>query len=826
MNTTFHLVCNAHLDPVWLWEWEEGAAEAVSTFRVAADMCEQFNSFIFNHNEVILYQWVEEYEPELFRRIQRLVKEGRWHIMGGWYLQPDCNMPSGESFVRQMLLGRQYFDEKFGVRPTTAINFDPFGHTRGLVQIMRKSGYDSYLFCRPDPSSMDLPQNQMMWEGYDGSQIAITRSADMYLSARGQAREKVEKAIASAPTGSCNVVLWGVGNHGGGPSRLDLQALTELIAKRPDVDIKHSTPEAYFSELSTHEKLPVLKRDLNPWGVGCYTSQVRIKQQHRLLENELFSAEKMASAAWVQGGMTYPSAALRVVSEDLATAQFHDILPGSSIQPVEESSLRGMCHGLEEASRIKTRAFFALSVGQPVAKAGEIPVLVYNPHPFPVQTTVECEFQLADQNHSGTFTNIEVYQGNRLLPSQVEQEASNIKLDWRKRVAFIAALAPSQMNRFDCRLIELKQRPSLRSVRKTSSIRFRTDELQVTINKRTGLIDRFVVAGNPILAPAACRPLVMKDNADPWGMTVKRFRTLAGRFRLLSRKAAGAFAGRGETLDPVRVIEDGPARMVVEALFGYNDSFICQRYLLPKRGSEVGIETRVLWNEKDRMLKLSLPTLLDDGLLEGQVAYGSDRLPDNGDETVAQKWLAVTSKASNATFTCINDGSYGCDFCKGELRLSLLRSPGYSAHPIGTQKLMPENRFAPRIDQGERMFHFWINGGNLSERLAAVDREALVHNEKPMALSFFPCGSGQKLKPLVVLDDDVVQVAAIKKAETGDALIVRLFEPTGKDRTTTVSLPFARMRKTFHLKKFEIRTVRIDIKRGTWNETDLMESKV
>ena len=112
-----HLLCNAHLDPVWLWEWEKGAAEALSTFQTAADFCEAYDGFVFNHNEALLYQWVEEYEPELFSRIQRLVAAGRWHIMGGWFLQPDCNMPSGESFVRQILVGRAYFAKKFGVQP-------------------------------------------------------------------------------------------------------------------------------------------------------------------------------------------------------------------------------------------------------------------------------------------------------------------------------------------------------------------------------------------------------------------------------------------------------------------------------------------------------------------------------------------------------------------------------------------------------------------------------------------------------------------------------------------------------------------------------------
>lgn len=147
-----YLLCNAHIDPMWQWEWTEGVGAAISTFRVAAALCEQYDAFVFNHNESLLYQWIEEYEPALFEQIRELVQKGRWHIMGGWFVQPDCNIPHGESIVRQISVGRRYFSEKFGAAPTTAINFDPFGHSRGIVQIMAQSGYDSYIICRPVPS--------------------------------------------------------------------------------------------------------------------------------------------------------------------------------------------------------------------------------------------------------------------------------------------------------------------------------------------------------------------------------------------------------------------------------------------------------------------------------------------------------------------------------------------------------------------------------------------------------------------------------------------------------------------------------------------------
>jgi len=216
-------------------------------------------------NEAILYRWVEEYEPALFRRIKGLVKRGQWHVMGGWHLQPDCNMPSGESFVRQALSGLTYFREKLGVRPRTAINLDPFGHTRGLAQILVKCGYDSYIFCRPGQDDCALPADRFRWVGYDGSEIMAHRVWH-YNSPLGGAREKVQRWLNTYPDEPVGIILWGVGNRD----------LTALLAEVQDREIIHSTPEAYWDEVRTQElELPRVSRDLNPWAVGCYTSGCR-----------------------------------------------------------------------------------------------------------------------------------------------------------------------------------------------------------------------------------------------------------------------------------------------------------------------------------------------------------------------------------------------------------------------------------------------------------------------------------------------------------------------------------------------------------------------
>ncbi len=823
--STVHLICNAHLDPVWQWEWEEGAAEAIATFRTAADLCDEFPEFVFCHNEAILYQWVEELEPALFARIQKLVADGRWHIMGGWYLQPDCNLPSGESFVRQALVGRAYFADRFGVQPTTAINFDPFGHSRGLVQILAKCGYDSYVFCRPAQHDCPLPNDRFVWVGYDGSTVLAQRFGG-YNSPLGHAREKVEQWLANRAPNACDALLWGVGNHGGGPSRQDLQDLRELMVGTRDPAIKHSTLERFWEEVrDSGADLPHHHGDLNPWAVGCYTSQVRIKQKHRALENEYYATEKMAAAAWAHWLLPYPAEELSAALRDLLTSQFHDILPGSSIQPVEEMSLRVLDHGLETVSRVKARAFFALAAGQVPAAPREIPVLVYNPHPYPVRAIVECEFQLADQNWSDTFTTARVYQGEQRLPAQIEKELGNLPLDWRKRVVFSADLQPSQMNRYDCRLEVLPERPPLAPLDPSAGVfAFDNGDLQAVVNLTTGLLDSFRVHGVEYLKAPGAAALVLADDEDPWGMRVRRFDQVVGRFELMSPADSARFSGvRAAELPAVRIIEDGEVRTVIEAVFCFGRSALCLHYKLPKRGTELELGVRVQWAEKDQMLKLAFPLAGNALTYQGQVAYGVGELPANGDEAVAQQWVAAVADGERA-LTCINDGVYGSDLSADGLRLTLLRSPAYTGHPIGERSIVRQDRFTARIDQGERLYRCWLNAGPAAERLARLDREALAHNQAPMALSFFPSGQGTPPLPLVRVLDDVTQVTAIKAAETGRELVIRLFEPTGTPRQTTIEVPPIGVVGPVSLGAFEIKTLRIDLGGLQVVETDLLET--
>lgn len=830
---TIHLISNAHLDPVWTWEWPEAAAEAMSTFRTAVELCEKDDHYVFNHNEVVLYQWVQQFEPELFKRIQKLVKQKKWHVMGGWYLQPDCNMPSGESIVRQIMYGKTYFKKHFGVDVKDAINFDPFGHSRGLVQILAKTGYTSYLFGRPDQNDCPLPADEFVWIGYDKSEILATRFKGWYNSSLGKAAEKIETWLHELKDENYRMILWGVGNHGGGPSRKDLRDINRLIKKNQKFNIVHSTPEAYFNELSPNRaQLPRHAGDINPWGVGCYTSQIRLKQKHRKLENAIFMTEKMASHAWVSGLADYPKGQLDRATESLLLGQFHDILPGSSIQNVEEAALDMLGHGLHITSNLQTKLFFALTEGQKAASRGEIPVFIYNPHPYRIRQLVECEFQLADYNlDPDRFTQVKVFHKGRQIPSQLENEIGNVYHDWRKKMVFFADLEANSLMRYDCRpelkpIIHTKQHSS------ALNIRVKTKDLEVVINAQTGLMDRLLIRGKNYIGKNAFAPLVLQDNEDSWGCLVNQFRKPKGRFKLMTRKQGTWFSGLDTPSIPsVRLIESGPVRDVIEVVFAYNASFICQQYKIPKEGTEIEVETRVYWNEKNSLLKLSIPVQLSHSHYLGEVMYGNGQLPNDGREAVSQKWCAVVSRQDNAALTCINNGVYGSDFSKDGLRLTLLRSPAYACFSLEKAEL-PEGhwarqrhtgRFLPRIDQGERVFRFWLNGGRVSPRLRHVSRESQLKNESPFILPFNPPGQGRKPKPLIQLSDDTVQVTAVKKAEKGNQLIVRLFEPTGRARRTILMLPCLGKRRQVSLQGFEIKTFRINPKSGKISEVDLLE---
>ena len=326
--------------------------------------------------------------------------------------------------------------------------------------------------------------------------------------------------------------------------------------------------------------------------------------------------------------------------------------------------------------------------------------------------------------------------------------------------------------------------------------------MTLVINKKTGLIDSYIVNGIEMLKKNAFKILVVDDIADSWRMDTNSFDKIVGKFKLMSDEEGANFCGIN-VLGNVRIVNDGDVRTVIEAYFKYNQSTLCLTYKIPKHGSKIQIDVRVYWNEKDKMLKMSVPTDLKDSKYIGQTAFGIDELQTDGTEAVSHRWCAAISNTT--ALYVINDGVYGSSFSEGEIRISLLRSAGYCTHPIPSRKLIPDARFLPRFDQGERLYTFLIDVCN-SDDLGNADRDAMIHSEKPYALNLFPSGNGEKTKSAVVLDCANLGISAFKKSQSNDGYILRVYENSGKKAEASFEVENLGIKHKFFMSEFEVKT--------------------
>ncbi len=765
-----HLICNAHIDPIWQWTWDEGISATISTFKAAADLADEFD-YIFCHNEALLYEAIEQNAPDLFARIQRLVKEGKWKITGGWYLQPDCLMPAGETFVRHIAVGREYFKEKFDTTPTVATNFDSFGHSVGLVQILAKCGYDSYLICRPNTSQFIYPSRFFTWRGKDGSSVTVSQSAS-YNCLLGKATEKIKTYAAGIGVGmlgaegvdtvenqDVDYVLWGVGNHGGGPSRKDLTDIKNL--KIDGFEILHSTPEALFSdEINVGGEVSTSLITCMP---GCYTSMARIKQGYRRSENLFYATEKMIASATL-AGLKIDTDELRRAEKRMLLTTFHDTLPGTLVEPAEREMLATIGSVERTLFDYRTRAFLYLTMNERCAEEGEYPVFVYNYMPYELTTPVEVDFSLADQNWSEThhFTPHVYDENGRELPSQTVKEESTLNLDWRKKVVFEAPLKPLGITRFSiCTtadpIVEKKAIP-------LSSV-------------EDGIKDESLLC-----APAAFD--LYDDTADPWGMSAAELLAVGKNptaLRLMTPDECASFLGNKTEIQPVRITENGSVYTAVEAIYTSGRTSTAIEYKLYKNEPYFDIKATVEFADKNKLLRLRIPVPQDmrDATTFGDGPFVCEEKPST--EISFQKWLGVKNEDGDI-FAVINDCIYGGKVEDGYIHLSLVRGAGYCFHPIYDRQLYPEDRYMPRIDSGRYVYNFRIMRGTVSE----IQREAEQFNQRPYAVNVFPTGAGDAkvVDSPIDVSGDIVTVT-VKNRHTG-GYVMRFYNPAGQTAEFTV----------------------------------------
>jgi alpha-mannosidase len=338
-----HMIGNAHIDPVWLWPWQAGADEAIATMSAAADRCDEYPDFIFTRGEAWLYRQIEWIRPDLFARIRKLIERGQWHVTGGQFIQPDLNLPTEAGLRRQLIHGRRYFREKFGITPTVGYNVDSFGHTASLPDILAEYGYTAYVFRRPEQHQVELPANAFLWQGVKGGEVMAFRIEPGYVANSADLTGQVKIAVERAdPALGHTMCFYGVGNHGGGPTK----AMIEWIIEHKRFDgheLVFSTPQAYFEAIAAHHaRLPRVNVELQHTFPGCYSVMHDIKSEQRYAEQLLDQAKRAAKAfaaddAERKGYETQLDRAW----EDVLFTEFHDILAGTAV-PSAWRSVRAM----------------------------------------------------------------------------------------------------------------------------------------------------------------------------------------------------------------------------------------------------------------------------------------------------------------------------------------------------------------------------------------------------------------------------------------------------------------------------------------------------
>ncbi len=808
MKPTLHLICNAHLDPVWQWRWEEGASEALSTFRTAVELLHEHEDLIFNHNEAVLYRWVRQYDPVLFGEIQKLVSEGRWCISGGWYLQPDVNLPGAEALIRHIAEGRKFFREFFGATPTVAYNFDSFGHSGGLPQILARAGYKMYIHMRPQPHELALPSDLYRWRGIDGTEIVGLRiSVGLYHTERDNIGQRLREGTKLALRLQRDVpVFWGIGDHGGGPTRQDLAVIDDFTRTEDRVTVLHSTPELLYAALAEAAgSAPLVEGDLQRCFTGTYTSISRLKRRCQESLGQLVQTEALRAGSWWLRDQAYPAAELDECWRDHLFNDFHDILPGSCIQPAEQDALDQYGRVAESVRRLRLGAAASFNQGPP--RPAYIPLTVLNSDPVlpVVPVEVDCMLDLRPKWKGTWHLDLFDAAGNAVA-CQEEQPESLLPFNgWRRRVSFLARPGGIGATAYELRIAQGK--PAHRGM---------TPAVRHTFKGRTGLIEALDAGRDrECLAGGLLQPIVVKDEGDSWGTDHWKYGTIVGRFE----KESGP-----------EVIETGAIRTVTQTVMTFGKSRIVMNTYAYPEWPVLEVRLRITWNEIGRRLKLAVPTVFRSPQLLCEVPGGAIARPADGQEHVHGRWFMLEGpvNGSDTAFAVAHNGLHGLDFANGEVRLSVLRSAAYCHEQGLPLRDLPEQKY---MDQGVHEIRLAVTAGDPDDVRQLLTGLADYLTAPPLTYAHLPLGipasAGTKEgvatpRQLLSVSPGTVRMLCCKQSNDAHALILRLQETTGNPASARIMMTRPSMTLSLAFKPFEIKTVRIE-KSGTWREVHLID---
>ncbi|MBE6703175.1 MAG: alpha-mannosidase [Ruminococcaceae bacterium] len=788
-----HLIGNAHLDPVWLWQWQEGFAEIKATFRSALDRMKEFEDFKFTSACGAYYMWIEQSDPAMFEEIRARVREGRWCLVGGWIIQPDCNIPCGESFARHALITQRYFQEKFGRMAETGYNVDSFGHNGSLPMILRQSRMKNYVFMRPSPAEKALPSHLFRWESADGSRVNTYRVPHRYnidgmRNNRGVDRFGQIAELAAAEDND-QMAFYGVGNHGGGPTVSLLKRMHEELSEQ----FVYSDPDSYFAAQEA-ENAPIVRDDLQYHAKGCYSACSAIKKGNRGSENALLAAERLAVLSAQLTGAAYPAADLQYAWKRVLFNQFHDILGGCSIREAYDDAAAVHGEATAIAERVKNYACQQISwqvdtlagnapghVSEADADAIGYPVVVFNPLDYEVEAPVHIR---------KSYQRVADAQG-RTLPSQQVRDSKTNHLDKYATLftARVPALGYALYRMFRTADEPMAENPLTVTARSMENGRLRVvfspnGELCSLYDKRTK---------TELLAAPTELALYNDEKNDTWAHGEQFFKDR------VDYSVAGS----------VKIIEEGPVRAAICTEQHFGDSHIIRDYYLYAEGEAVEVKVRIDFREKFRVLKFRFPLTGADHKAYGKIPYGFIERPTDGSEQVCGDWIVM--RGTSGGIGIANDCKHSFEADGNALSLTVLRSALYADH-FGVR-----DEFCEFMEQGEHRFAysvFPLRSISDAQHRAEALQQPLIAVPETFHAGALPTGFAG-----MWLSAENVSVTAIKQHTDSAGIILRCYETAGKD--TDVILRLFDTEHRFSISHHAVKTLLWQD--GCVTETDFIE---
>ena len=782
MDKKVYLIGSAHLDPIWLWRWQEGCGEVLQTFRSALDRLNEYDDFIFTCSSAAYYQWVEEIAPDLFEEIRARVKEGRWVPVNGWWVQPDCNIPSGESFARQALYSQLYYNEKFGRICKTGYNVDSFGHNVNIPQLLKQGGMDAYVMMRPQPNENAAIPDIYMWQSPDGTRVPTFKIQDSYTAS---GKESIDNRLATAERNEEKydlgvMLFYGVGNHGGGPTRGDIEYMRSL--KAAGKCLLFSSPDEYFAALAGEtDRLPVWTDDLQHHASGCYSATSLVKGLNRRAENALYTAEAFATVANRAAGMPPKTEDFKSAWKDVCFNQFHDILCGCSIMEAYNDVRDSFGHAVTIADRCLNEAILRLArqvdtwvdgVSDPVCSvrnqdAGRFdrPVIVFNPLSFPVKAPVRTyNASKYVKNSKGEF-----------VPAQnVRASRSN---DSHADTLFIAELPALGYETFwmkwEGSFIPPEVSPATDV--KAEGLTMENEHMKVSFSPETGCIISlynkaegfdYASAEKPVAVPT----VIDDHKTDTWAHNVFTFHDIKGVM----------------TLQSIELVEAGPARAVIRTRHTFGDSYLTQDFILGSGQKTLRVKCKANWREQFTLLKMSFPVAGSDAGNTYEIPGAFIKRPCNGEEEPAGKWGAVSFTCGGRhTLGVVNDSKYSYDCPANDFRITLLRNVIFADHY--SHRPAADFNFT---DEGMQRVEYGVCTAPGDADACLLGREALQFNVRPVCVpESFHKGTAPQTASFISVDRPNIVMNALKLCEDGSGdLIVRLTEIAGADTKANITV--------------------------------------